>query len=196
MGGRGLSYICFSLAIAEILVIVGSWVLGVLMPDSGLKSMLGSDGIRWFLGGFTSFVSGNVLAWILLLSMAWSSIKASGIFSKHHLSTLNDRVAMACTVVALLFCVAVLLLLTAVPHAALLSISGSLYPSPFSQSVVAVVSFISIFISIVYGVMSGRYHTLADVFVPLRRGVGSSAWLVVIYVFAAQLIYTVLYIID
>lgn len=201
MRDRGFSYICFALAIAEIIVIVGSWVVGVLMPDSGMRSMLASDSIRWFFSNFTSFVSGKVLAWILLLSMAWNSVKACGIFSKchsindrHSQLTINDKVAMACSVVALCFCVAVVLLLTAVPHAALLSVSGSLYPSPFSKSFVAIVSFIAIFTSIVYGVMSGRYHHVADVFVPLRVGVAKSAWLVVIYIFAAQLFYTLLYI--
>lgn len=194
MRGKLFPYTCFILTIAEIVAVVGSWVLGVLMPDSGLRSMLGSDGIRWFFGSFTSFVSSEVLAWILLLSMAWSSVKASGIFSRLHLSTLNDKVAMACAVVALLFCVAVVLMLTAVPHAALLSVSGSLYPSPFSQSFVAVVAFIAIFTSIVYGVMSGRYHSVADIFIPMQKGIAGAAWLIVIYIFAAQLINTLLYI--
>lgn len=188
------SYLCLALALAEIVVIVGSWVIGVLMPDSGMRSMLASDSIRWFFGNFTSFVSGKVLAWILLLSMAWSSVKACGIFSKRHNLSLNDKVAMACALGAIVFCVAMVLLLTVVPHAALLSVSGSLYPSPFSKSLVAVVAFVAIFTSIVYGVMSGNYHRVADVFVALRDGVVRSAWLVVIYVFAAQLFYTIYYI--
>jgi len=201
MSGRVFPYVCLTLSLAEVIVIVGSWVIGVLMPDSGIRSMLASDSIRWFFSNFTSFVSGKVLAWILLLSMAWSSVRVCGLFSKRHFAngnyrhlSVNDKVAMACAVVAVVFCVAVVLLLTAAPQAALLSVSGSLYPSPFSKSIVAIVSFIAIFTSIVYGVMSGRYRRVADVFVPLRDGVARSAWLVVVYIFAAQLFYTLIYI--
>lgn len=183
------------------IVIVGSWVVGVLMPDSGIRSMLASDSVRWFFSNFTSLVSGKVVAWILLLSMAWSSIKYCGIFSKRHVGnhnrqplSLNDKVAVACAALTVVFCVALMALLTLSPHAALLSVSGSLFPSPFSKSIVATVAFIAIFSSVVYGVMSGRYHQVADAFVPLRDGVAQSAWLVVIYVFVAQLVYTICYI--
>lgn len=196
MKGKVFPYLCFTLALAEIVAVVGSWVLGVLLPDSGLRSMLDSDGIRWFFGSFTSFVSGEALAWIVLLSMAWSSAKASLRATPHAGYSLDDRVAIACAIVAFVLCMAAMLLLTAVPHAALLSVEGSLFPSPFSRSLVAVVAFVVIFTSIVYGVMSGRYHSLRDLFLPMKNGVEKSAWLIVTYIFAAQLIYTLLYIVS
>lgn len=194
MSDRWFACVCLVLAVAEMVVIVGSWVMGMLMPDIGVRSMLSGDSVRWFFSNFTSFVSGEGLAWVLLLSMAWSSFKACGIVSMRSHFTIDDKVALACAIVTLGFCVAVILLLSVVPHAALLSVSGSLYPSPLSKSLVAVVSFIVIFTSIVFGVMSGRYHSAADIFVPMCNGVSKSARLIVIYIFAAQFISTILYV--
>ena len=60
-----LAYIAIVLGVLEIVLVLASWMLSVLLPDSGIRSMLDGEGIRWFFGGFVDMLAGPVLVWIL-----------------------------------------------------------------------------------------------------------------------------------
>ena len=86
--------------------------------------------------------------------------------------------------------VGIVLLMTVVPHAVLLSADGSLWPSPFSSSLVPLVSFGIMAAALIYGTVSGSFLTLADVFQALVRGLQKSAPLLLLYILAAQLYFS------
>ena len=71
---RILPYIALALALAQLLLILTSWVWSAAMPLSGVRSMLSSEGIRWFLGHFAELMASPVLVWILLGAMAYGSV--------------------------------------------------------------------------------------------------------------------------
>ena len=87
-----------------------------------------------------------------------------------------------------------MLLLTAVPHAVLLSVTGDLYPSPFSESIVPVTSFSIALLSVVYGGITSVFSSLTDVYHSLVRGVSRCAPLFLFYILIFQLIYSVRFI--
>jgi aminobenzoyl-glutamate transport protein len=173
------------LLIAESVLILLSWILSAMRVD-GVRSLLSGEGVRWFFGSFASMVASPWLAWLVLLLVALGCLQKSGLFAQPHTSY-RDRLALRLTFVFLVFYVGVVLLLTAVPHAVLLSSTGSLFPSPFSRSIVPILSFGIILVSASFGLVSGRFQTLADVLDALSFGCRKGAPLFIFYILLIQL---------
>ena len=187
------SKIAFSLVVAELLLVILSWLLSATRLE-GVRSLLSSEGVRWFFGSFTEMVASPLLVWLLLCLCAWGCLQRSGLltFSPFHLFTFfpltyRDKVAMRVSLVFLVLYLIVIALLTLAPHAILLSATGSLFPSAFSRSLVPIVCFGLCLVSLVFGLISGRLHGLADILEALSTGIAQGASLIIIYLFAIQL---------
>lgn len=155
------------------------------MPLSGVRSMLSSEGIRWFLGHFAELMASPVLVWILLGAMAYGSV----VRCRGNLQGNNYRSSRA-RIISLGFLavyVAIVLLLTVSPHAVLLSASGVLWPSPFSASLVPITAFGILLAAILYGVVAGTFQTLSDVYESLVYGLRQCAPLLPVYILFMQL---------
>jgi aminobenzoyl-glutamate transport protein len=175
----------FLLLIAEVVLILLSWILSAMRVD-GVRSLLSGEGIRWFFGNFTSMVASPWLVWLLLLMIALGCLQKSGLYCLPRHSY-RDRMALRITIVFFALYVGVILLLTAVPHSVLLSSTGSLFPSPFSRSITPVLSFGIILISVSFGMVSGRFQNLADVLDALSFGCRKGAPLFIFYILLIQL---------
>lgn len=188
---RGLGVILFSLLIAELALILLSWILSAAGVE-GVRSLLSGEGVRWFVGDFARMVASPLLAWLLLSMMAVGAFLRSGLTSLWHedrsrILSYRDRTAFRVSLMLLVAYVAAILLLTVVPHAVLLSASGSLFPSPFSRSIIPIVAFGLTLVSITFGMMSGRMQSLSDVLEVLSYGIRRYAPLLVLYVFCIML---------
>ena len=91
------------------------------------------------------------------------------------------------TLFLLLLCVALMALLTLIPHAVLLSVSGDLWPSPFSKSLIPSVAFIVVILSAFYGIIAGYFLTLHDVYESLLYGIREGAPWLLFYVLLIQI---------
>lgn len=188
---RGLGVVLFSLLIAELALILLSWILSAAGVE-GVRSLLSGEGVRWFVGDFARMVASPLLAWLLLSMMAVGAFLRSGLTSLWHedrsrILSYRDRTAFRVSLVLLVAYVVAILLLTVVPHAVLLSASGSLFPSPFSRSIIPIVAFGLTLVSITFGMMSGRMQSLSDVLEVLSYGIRKYAPLLVLYVFCIML---------
>ena len=182
---RILPYIALALALAHLLLILTSWVWSAAMPLSGVRSMLSSEGIRWFLGHFAELMASPVLVWILLGAMAYGAV----VRCRGNLQGNNYRSSRA-RIISLGFLavyVAIVLLLTVSPHAVLLSASGLLWPSPFSASLVPITTFGILLAAILYGVVAGTFQTLSEVYESLVFGLRQCAPLLPVYILFMQL---------
>ena len=173
------------LLIAESVLILISWILSAMRVE-GVRSLLSGEGVRWFFGNFTSMVASPWLAWLILILMALGCLQKSGLTGLPHTSY-RDRMALRLTIVSIVLYVGVVLLLTVVPHAVLLSSTGSLFPSPFSRSIVPILSFGIILMSVSFGLMSGRFQTLSAVIDALSFGCSKGAPLFIFYILLIQL---------
>ena len=183
--GSRFGVLMFLLLIVEVVLILLSWILSAMRVD-GVRSMLSGEGVRWFFGNFASMVASPWLAWLLLLLVALGCLQKSGLIRQPHTSY-RDRMALRLTFVFLVLYVGVCFSLTAVPHAVLLSSTGSLFPSPFSRSIIPILSFGIILVSVSFGLVSGRFQTLADVLDALSFGCRKGAPLFVFYILLIQL---------
>ena len=186
---RLFSYLVCTLALAEALLVLLSWILSATMTEH-VHSLLSSEGIRWFFGSFSAMLASPWLVWLLLLAMAGGCLWQSGILlpltSHPSLLTYRHRMALRTTVGIVVLYVLAILALTVVPHAVLLSATGQLFPSPFSRALVPIVSFGVLLASAVYGWASGRFSSFADVIASLAYGIQQAAPLFILYVVAVQ----------
>lgn len=177
-------YIALGLALAQLLLILTSWVWSAAMPLSGVRSMLSSEGIRWYLGHFAELMASPFLVWLLLGAMAYGAVvRCRSLQGNSYRSSRARLISM----VFLVIYVGVVLLLTVSPHAVLLSASGLLWPSPFSASLVPITVFGILLAAILYGVVAGTFQTLSEVYDSLVYGLRQCAPLLPIYVLFMQL---------
>ena len=177
-------YIALALALAQLLLIFTSWVWSAAMPLSGVRSMLSSEGIRWYLGHFAELMASPFLVWLLLGAMAYGAVvRCRSLQGNSYRSSRARLISM----VFLVIYVGVVLLLTVSPHAVLLSASGLLWPSPFSASLVPITAFSILMAAILYGIVAGTFQTLSEVYDSLVYGLRQCAPLLPIYVLFMQL---------
>jgi len=102
--------------------------------------MLSSEGIRWFFGSFVSNQLSPLLIYFIMTVMAAGACVRSRLYTAlfHYREKAGLRVAL----VEFIAYVIIMILLTAVPHAILLSVTGQLFPSSFSSSFIPSLSLI------------------------------------------------------
>lgn len=168
-----------------------SWLLSAAFPDSGIRSLLSSEGLRWFFGHFSHQLATPVLLCLLLLIMAYGIFRRCGILSYH--SSFRERRALTMTLLLAVVAVILMLLLTAVPHAVMLSAMGTLWPSPFSRALLPMLCFIVIALTAFYGLMAGYLSNLSDVYDALLDGIRQGAPFLLFYLLIAQLYLSLCY---
>ena len=195
-----VGYLAVALLLALVVLVLVSWLLSATKGE-GVRSLLSSEGIRFFFGGFTDMLLKPLLVWLLLLSMAWGCLRQSGlpqsltfISQKKHndsnqqnyKSPLGNRKGIFLLLVMLVVYVGVVLLLTISPQAVLLSATGQLWPSPFSHALVPMITFGVLMLSVTYGLLTRRFLSIADVCQSLIQGIISATPLLLLYVLAMQ----------
>lgn len=185
-----LSRLALVLILAQIVLVLVSWLLNVSMPDLSIRSLLSNEGIRWFFGHFVDNMLTPFLLWILLLSMACGAVRQSGIHTVFPLSHLNyrQRLGFHFSLVFFIIVLVVVLLLTCMPQAILLSSSGALFPSSFSAAILPLIAFVIICCALIFGLISGQFKNFQCAFSSLGAGVTSLAPFLPVYLLAAQLI--------
>jgi len=183
------SVLVIVLVVANLVLVLASWLLSATMTED-VRSLISSEGVRWFFSSFSTMLATPWLVWLLLLSMTGGCLWQSGLLttlrlpyaSLHYRQRLGFRTAVA----ILILYVAIVVALTAVPHAVLLSATGQLFPSPFSRALIPIISFGVLIISAVYGRVSGRYAAVDDILHSLSFGITKAAPLFILYILLIQ----------
>jgi len=186
---RLLPYLALTLFLLQLLLMLLSWILSAAFPVDSIRSLLSPEGLRWFLGHFAALVASPALVWLLLLSLAYGVLSHSKLLCLG--KSYRERRAFVITLLLAVVVVGVVLLLTMIPHAVLLSATGSLWPSPFSQSLVPMTAFSIVLLSTCYGMISGHLDSLPEVYEALLDGLRSAAPLFLFYILIAQMVESV-----
>ena len=188
----------FIFIVLQILVILGSWFVTVVFPTLPVRSMLSSEGIRWFLGQYTSNLASPLLVWLVLAGMTYGALRSSGLSRAiMHFSNISyrQRFALKVVVAELILFAIVLFLMTFLPQAILLSVTGEFFPSSFSRSLIPIVCFLLTLFSITYGLINTSFTSLTDIFNSWTSGITAISPRLVIYVFVIQLYYSILFVV-
>lgn len=191
MKSRVVAYLSLTLLILEIALVFVSWLLSASMTAS-VRSLLSPEGIRWLCGHFVDILLSPLLIWIILLSMAWGCLVKSKLtcaFTRRE--SYRQRFALRATLALFIIYVGIVIWLSVVPHAILLSATGGLWPSPFSRAFIPLLSLGVILLSVIYGTLSRSFCSLSDVTDSMSMGIAKAAPLMVVYVLLMQLIESV-----
>jgi len=186
MKSKIVAWVAAVLVVAELLLVFLSWLLSATMTE-GVHSLLSSEGIRWLAGHATQTLLSPLLVWMILCAMSAGCLVKSGLLqSLRHRHSYRHRLALRSTLVVLVVCIGVLLLLTAVPHAVLLSATGSLWPSPFSEVLIPALALVLLLLSVCYGVIAHSFASIVDITDSLVWGLAKAAPLILLYVLGIQ----------
>lgn len=186
MKSKICAYAMLLLALAQIVLVLLSWLITAAMPEAFPRSMLSPEGIRWFFGSFTENMESPWLVGLLLICIAWGTLQTSGLL--HFDRTIyRHRNALRLVLIELVLFVAVILLLTVVPHAILLNVMGGIEASSFSRSILPFICFAVIVMSLSYGAVSNRLQGIEAMGESLSEGIRMAAPYFVIYILANQL---------
>lgn len=177
-------------------MVLGSWIITAVWPDIAMRSLFSADGLRWLFGQSTKALATDVLVWLIMMCVASGAVAYSrlcSVFVKHPLSY-RQWVALRFVFVEVLAYVVMISLLTLVPHAALLSVTGLLFPSSFSTSVVPQLAILATICSLTYGWVCGTVRGLDGMLTMLSKGIEHLAPLFVLYILVAELYFTLLFI--
>lgn len=65
----------------QLLLILASWIVSAVFPSSPIHALIGSGGLRWFIGSFANNLASPLLVYVLLCSITYSSLVKSGLIS-------------------------------------------------------------------------------------------------------------------
>ena len=157
--------IALLLVAAQLLAVIGSWLVAAAMPQAAMRSLI-------------------------LGAIAWGTVDRSRVVGAlRNLKQLDYRQRFALRLVAAeaVGVAVVLLLLTAVPHAILLGVTGHLFPSSFSQGFIPTVCFCLTLFAVTYGMMSGTLRGTGGVFNALTAGFVQWRFVWPLYILSVQL---------
>lgn len=144
---------------------LGSWVVQAADSTWLHRSLLSTAGVRWFFSHVEDALATPTLLAFVLSSFTLSAVVRSGFWLavfrwlRHRKASSQEQFALFMAVLVLVAQVLGMVLLTALPHAILLSVTGALFPSSFSMGLLPTSLFMLTVVALVYGVLSGTLRT-------------------------------------
>lgn len=187
------SRICLLIVILQLLLILLSWIVDA-MQWYEVNSLLSPLGIRWFLSQYSYNLATPLMVWMVLAACAYGAVKMA--FSNVENGKMKYQMRMARMVISIvaLIIIGCIVLLTFVPQSLLMSSTGGLFPSPFSRSIVPIVSVSVMVLSWIYGSIMGTVTSLDDIVGSLVHGIRIGAPILLLYMLVAQLYCSLLFV--
>ena len=98
-----LALMMLLLLVSQLLVILGSWLITAAQPNLPLRSLLSSEGIRWFFGQFSNNLSSPILVWLLVATMGYGCLTSSGLLQLKRPLDFRQWLALRIVMLELLF---------------------------------------------------------------------------------------------
>ncbi|MCR5129834.1 MAG: ABC transporter substrate-binding protein [Prevotella sp.] len=191
---RWSAIVAQGLILLQVAIILLSWIITAAKPELQMRSLLSSEGLRWLFGSVTDNLTTPMLTFLLLLSMAYGAVVESGLLQALRPTTFRQRFALRVVTAEVLLFLLVLFLLTAVPHAVLLSATGVLIPSSFTDGILPILALFVMLVAATYGMVSAKLPTVVAVIESLTVGIARWRWVFLFYFLFAELYASILYV--
>ena len=176
-------------------LVLFSWagnVYGLLLPDGTLlPNLLSQEGIRWFVRHSIDNISTAPLAELLLVLIIVGALRSSGLWSSLLHRDLRNihrtRHALYAALILFALC-AIVLLIGIVPGGNLLSVTGHISGGPFASGWLFLLTLVLVMPCLLYGYMSGQWHTRKDLFAGITSEISTCASYFVTLITASQLV--------
>lgn len=178
-----------------VFLVLFSWagnIYGVTLSDGTLlPNLLSQEGIRWLVRHSIDNISAAPLTEILLALILIGAVRSSGLWSSsiHRESRNKQRTRHALRMAFILLTICILSVLIGITLGGnLLSVTGHIAGGPFASGWFFLLTLIVIAPCILFGYMSGHWHTREDFFIGTTSEIASCASYFVTLIAASQLI--------
>lgn len=185
-----------------LVLVLLSWIAASARPDWAIRTLISDTGARWLVGSLESSLESPLLVWLILGMISVGAFIDGGLKDALHglvckaKISFRSRIALYLVGLEVFAFIVVILLLCFIPHAPLLSITGSLFPGSLQRGIVPLICFLVVLCSVSYPVMNGQCRTPSRLIVLLSYGLRKWAWLLPIYVVWMELIASFLFVIN
>lgn len=196
---RTCAIFAFILIVLQTILIFGSWIVSAAIPDSQIRPLIGAGGLRWFFSSFTEDMASPILVYIILITLTVNVFINSGmceLFSLKRKMNMQKKFALNVVLVELCTFIVLIVLLTAIPHAVLLSVTGELYPSSFSKGLIPMLCFILTILSTSYGLVSGSLRGVYDIWNSITTGINFLPAVCFVYILLFQFVSSLSYVLG
>lgn len=196
---RTCAIFAFILIVLQTILIFGSWIVSAAIPDSQIRPLIGAGGLRWFFSSFTEDMASPILVYIILITLTVNVFINSGmceLFSLKRKMNMQKKFALNVVLVELCTFIVLIVLLTAIPHAVLLSVTGELYPSSFSKGLIPMLCFIVTILSTSYGLVSGSLRGVYDIWNSITTGINFLPAVCFVYILLFQFVSSLSYVLG
>ena len=172
------TYFFTGLLCIQLSVILLSWVLKAINPDSSIRS---------------------ILVWMLFIGVLWGVLKESRFallsFKKGDISY-RERLGLKVFFSEIILILSFVLWLILAPNAILLSVTGHLFPSSFTSGVIPIASIIGVLSLSSYGFITGAFKRVSHVFHAMTKGITAISPYLILYRTVMELISSISYVIG
>ena len=196
---RTCAIFAYILIVLQTILIFGSWIVSAAIPDSQIRPLIGAGGLRWFFSSFTEDMASPILVYIILITLTVNVFINSGmceLFSLKRKMNMQKKFALNVVLVELCTFIVLIVLLTAIPHAVLLSVTGELYPSSFSKGLIPMLCFIVTILSTSYGLVSGSLRGVYDIWNSITTGINFLPAVCFVYILLFQFVSSLSYVLG
>ena len=196
---RTCAIFAFILIVLQTILIFGSWIVSAAIPDSQILPLIGAGGLRWFFSSFTEDMASPILVYIILITLTVNVFINSGmceLFSLKRKMNMQKKFALNVVLVELCTFIVLIVLLTAIPHAVLLSVTGELYPSSFTKGLIPMLCFIVTILSTSYGLVSGSLRGVYDIWNSITTGINFLPAVCFVYILLFQFVSSLSYVLG
>lgn len=187
----------------QLLLILASWIVSAVFPSSPIHALIGSGGLRWFIGSFANNLASPLFVYVILCSITYSSLVKSDLIScvasamaKRQSFSMQQKFAFRIMLIEFVLFVAGVIFISAMPHAILLSVTGALFPSSFSSGLVPMICFELFVLSMIYGIVGGEVNTLEKFWNCIVSGANFLPAVCFLYILIVQLFYSTCYVLG
>ena len=183
--------------LVEVLVHILLVISSLVFSTAGypINNILSPEGLRWSFLNAASNVLHEPLIYLIGFFLSWGTFKRSGLDRallrlslgmKGAPLSFRQRRALWFTFLLTLLFVIMMLVLVLFPQGILVSVTGRVFPSPFSVGLVPACMLALVLISITYGIIGNTLRTFHEVVQSVYCGLGEYAGWILVYLMGAQ----------
>ncbi len=185
------------LCAAEVAVVLLSWVVSALFPESNVRSLLGNAGLRWLLGGYERNVNTSAFFYFLITAFFVGAMINSGLAGKImriKQCSYNERLGVILFFIGLFVALVLCLLFAFYPRSVLLSVNGTVFSGLYFRAVLIVVAVVATLGSCVFILLGEGNDAYENIARALTAGLKAAAPVMLLYYLIAELVLSILYV--
>ncbi len=179
------------LCLAQVAIVLLSWVAAAMFPDSAITSLLSAEGLRWLMSSYEHNVNRSELFYCLIISFVVGTVWESGILAMiapRKPRSYNQRLGVTIVAVVVLTAVLLCLIFAIYPRSFLLGVDGTIWKGPFFPAILLIMTVSITVATCLFVVVTHSDDTFIKLFSCLTGGLRAIVPIVIIFFLLAEVV--------